>query len=346
MTIKIDLCDCRDGDILACTVFDEDGFKLVAKDTLLTDYIIKRLEECEIDEVEVYAPCKAMREKGFRTKQLQGEYKDSVVSVKNMIYDVSAGRKIEANKINSISDNMYNNFNSLSYTDIISYMKTLRTADEYTYYHSVNVAFYSMLMAQWLKLSETETKRVIQAGFLHDVGKARVPLDVLNKPASLTDEEFKAIKKHPIYGYRILEESNFPDLEIKTAVLMHHERINRTGYPFIIAPGKIGLTARIIAIADVYDAMTSDRIYKKKKTPFEAFRMFKTEGYTDFDVHISNMFVNNMSASLVGAKVGLNNGNEGKIVFIPPNNQLYPIIESSGHVFPLYQNGVNIVSML
>lgn len=346
MTIVIDIDDCRDGDISAKSVFDSKSYKLIDSNTLLTDHSIEFIKNHGVKHIEVQCPCGVMREKNFKLRQLGGVYKENVTKVKDMICNVASGRQIEVNTVDKIANEIYSNINTFTYDDVYKLMKNIRTKDEYTYFHCVNVAFYSSLMAKWLKLSETETKRVIQAGFLHDIGKARVPLDVLNKPSALTEEEFEKIKKHPIYGYRILEESNFPDSEIKTAVLMHHERVNRTGYPFIISPSKIGITARIIAIADVYDAMTSDRVYKKKKTPFEAFDMFKTSGYTDFDVHIAQIFVNNMSESFVGADISLTNGDKGKIIYVPANNNTKPVIETPKGVFPLYENGINIEDIL
>lgn len=344
MTISID--DCREGDVVSKCILSAEQDKLIDKDTVLTDYIIKRLKESYIERLEVYSPCMAMKNKTFKKKQFVGKYNSDVSSVKSIICNVAAGRKIEAANVNSISDSMYQNFNSLSYSDIFKYMNNLRNQDEYTYFHSVNVAFYSMMMARWLKLSVDETKKVIQAGFLHDVGKARVPIEILNKPGKLTNSEFSVMKQHTLYGFQILEESNFSDAQIKQAVLMHHERVNGTGYPFKAPPAKIGLIARIVSIADVYDAMTSDRVYKKAKTPFDAFRMFMTDGYADFDVHITEKFVSNMSISLVGANVKLSDGNSGKIIFVPPDNQLNPVVETKGQIIPLYSNGLTIAEML
>jgi HD-GYP domain-containing protein (c-di-GMP phosphodiesterase class II) len=204
-----------------------------------------------------------------------------------------------------------------------------------------------MLLAKWLKLDETDIKKAVQSGFLHDIGKSKIPLEILNKKEPLTKDEFSRIKKHPIYGYYILDENNYLDIDVKRAVLLHHERLNSTGYPFSISSDRISIFAKIVSIADVYDAMTSNRIYKGSVTPFMAFEMFLTDGLCLFDTYIMKEFINHISTYFIGSKVILNTGESGRIVYIPPNDVLSPIVLVNGEYASLgKRKGIGISRIL
>lgn len=206
-------------------------------------------------------------------------------------------------------------------------------ADEYTYTHSVNVAFYSALMAKWLKYSEREIKRVIEAALLHDVGKIKVPSALLNKIGKLLPDEFEEIKKHAIYGYEMVSEIKELSSEVKKAVLMHHEREDRSGYPFKAGAEDINQYSKIVAIADVFDAMTTDRVYKKGVSPFDAFFMFQTTGQESFDIKIVGTFLGNICACYTGTNVLISTGDIGRVVYIPPHNISRPVIKvASGYL--------------
>ena len=126
--------------------------------------------------------------------------------------------------------------------------------DEYTYTHSLNVALYAMLIGKWLRLDNNSIKNVIKAGVLHDIGKTKVPIEILNKKARLSDEEFDIIKKHTFYGYDLVRSTDCVSDEVCEAVLLHHEREDKSGYPYGIGGRQLGLYAKIVAVADVYDA--------------------------------------------------------------------------------------------
>jgi HD-GYP domain-containing protein (c-di-GMP phosphodiesterase class II) len=161
----------------------------------------------------------------------------------------------------------------------------------------------------------------------------------------LSDKEFDIIKRHPETGYQILKSVD-EYISIAKYVLHHHERWDGTGYPAGLKGTEIPLQSRIIAVADAYEAMTSNRVYKKKATPFAAFEMFMTEGYTNFDTYITNKFISNMSTYLIGSEVLLSNGERGKIVYVPPESMLKPIIYSNGRYFSEDDDGINIEAMI
>jgi putative nucleotidyltransferase with HDIG domain len=205
----------------------------------------------------------------------------------------------------------------------------IKNYDEYTYKHSLNTAFYAMLIAKWLKFSEKQVKEIICAGLLHDIGKLKIPLDVLNKKEKITDYEYGLIKNHTIYGFNLIRDMEGINNSIRQAVLLHHERMDKSGYPFKSGLSDINAYAKIIAVADVYDAMCSDRVYKKRKSHFEAFRMFKNEGHEIFDAKILKVFLIRMPKFLIGMDVLLSDGEIGTICEISPDSPEYPLIKTS-----------------
>lgn len=181
----------------------------------------------------------------------------------------------------------------------------LKNYDEYTYTHSINVNLYALLLGKALGLDREELKRLGIAAMFHDVGKGRIPNKVLNKPGKLTDEEFEIMKGHSLQGLKVLSKVEGLDEGILRGVVEHHERYDGNGYPRKVKGGDIHPYARIIAISDVYDALTSVRVYKKAMTPAKTLSlMFKWKG-TDFDPEYFNRFIRVMGIYPPGTMVQL-----------------------------------------
>lgn len=329
--VLVSNCVCES--ILAEDVISNDGIKLIAKDTSINSYIIKRLAEIGVDKVWVY---EVSRDDGNdygkqKMNELKKEYARNVILIKNILKDISTGKILRYEAISEVTSSLYNMMNDNNY--VLRCLDEIKTIDEYTYTHSLNTAFYAMLIAWWMKLPGQEIKEIIQAGLVHDIGKTRVPGDILNKPGRLTEEEYDVIKRHTIYGYSMLDNCDAEiGKRVKDAVLFHHERINGSGYPMGASNDKIDLYAKIIGIADVYDAITSDRVYKRKATPFDAFDVFTLQGFSIFDISILKIFLNNLPAYYTGIKVLLSSGQTGEVVYIPPHDISCPVIRC-GPVF-------------
>lgn len=137
-------------------------------------------------------------------------------------------------------------------------------ADSYTYTHSINVALLSRLIGKWMKYGKNMQDSLMFAGLLHDIGKMKIDKNVLNKPDKLTDQEFEKIKQHSVYSYELLQLNKDIPLDVKVGILMHHERMDGSGYPYGVCNENINDIAKVLAIADSYDAMISERPYQKK----------------------------------------------------------------------------------
>lgn len=202
---------------------------------------------------------------------------------------------------------------------IFDMLHNMPVHDDSIYEHSMNVALISATIGKWLKLPEADINGLLLAGLLHDLGKTEIPAELLNKRGRLTDEEFAIIKSHPKKGYELIR--NIPlDVKIKEACLLHHERCDGSGYPFGVSGNKISLYAKILAIADVYDAMTSPRSYRQALCPFKAIEIFEQDGFYKYDLKSLMTFLENIGFSYLNNSVLLSDGRKGEIVIL---NKLY-----------------------
>ncbi|MBI9110701.1 HD-GYP domain-containing protein [Maridesulfovibrio ferrireducens] len=209
--------------------------------------------------------------------------------VKKMVSDIRDGKSVDIADVESIVDQIIENVSvNKSASMTLSFLKNY---DEYTYTHCINVNLYSVLLGKDLGLDRAALQRLGVAALFHDVGKGQISNKVLNKPGKLTDEEYDIMKSHSLLGLKILRSVEGMRKDILRGVVEHHERFNGTGYPYSLAGDGIHPFGRMIAIADVYDALTSVRVYKKAMTASKTLSlMYKWKG-TDFDPAYFNRFV-------------------------------------------------------
>ena len=203
----------------------------------------------------------------------------------------------------------------------------LKTADDYTYMHSVAVCALMIALARQLDLDEELTQRLGIAGLLHDLGKALMPMDVLNKPGKLTDEEFAIIKTHPEEGYKLLLASTGADDIALDVVLHHHEKTDGSGYPKRLKNEEISLHAKMGAVCDVYDAITSNRPYKAGWDPAESLRRMAEWSNGHFDPTVFQAFVKSLGIYPIGSLVKLKSGRLGLVVEQSKKSLLTPCIK-------------------
>ncbi len=190
----------------------------------------------------------------------------------------------------------------------------LKTADDYTYMHSVAVCALMIALARQLGLDAEATRSAGTAGLLHDLGKALMPIDLLNKPGKLTAEEFMIIKTHPVEGHKLLRERSGADAIALDVVLRHHEKPDGSGYPDGLKDGEISLFAKMGAVCDVYDAITSNRAYKSGWDPAESLRKMAEWTNGHFDQRVFQAFVRSVGIYPIGSLVRLKSGRLGIVI--------------------------------
>lgn len=225
---------------------------------------------------------------------------------------------------------------------IFDMLHNLRHYDDSTYAHALNVALICNVLASWLKLSPEEIDLATQCGLLHDVGKLKIPESIIKKPTRLTAQEFDIIQKHPIEGYKILKKCNV-NPHILNAALMHHERCDGKGYPMGIPSAKIDMYAKIVSIADVYDAMTSARIYRGPLCPFKVIAIFESEGFQKYDTQYILTFLENVVSTYLHCRVRLSDSREGTVIFINKQSLSRPLLKSGDTYIDLSKEPSNIV---
>ena len=203
----------------------------------------------------------------------------------------------------------------------------LKTADDYTYMHSVAVCALMIALSKQLNLDEEQTRSAGIAGLLHDLGKALMPMDVLNKPGKLTDEEFSIIKKHPEEGLKLLQASNCTNDVAHDVVLHHHEKTDGSGYPKRLKDAEISLFSKMGAVCDVYDAITSNRPYKAGWDPAESLRKMAEWTNGHFDPTVFQAFVKSLGIYPIGSLVKLNSGRLGIVIEQAEKSLLTPRIK-------------------
>lgn len=210
---------------------------------------------------------------------------------------------------------------------IMAMMLNIQEIDTDTYKHSVNVAIISRVCGGWLGITdEKELDVLTMCGLYHDIGKSLIPKDILTKPESLSADEFGRVAEHPLLGYNLLSDVSI-DRRIKLAALQHHERNDGSGYPYGLTKDFINLYSKIVAITDVYDAMTADRCYRAGICPFEVIAQFMRQDKAKYDQNVLQVFLQNIAESYIGTGVLLSDNSRGMITMINKDALSSPLIK-------------------
>ena len=315
------------------SIIDGTGRVLIARGALLDEYLIQALRklgisgiyiregEEEIDQSLVMAddePISATTLQTIenlnvadRTKvQLSESVRARVAEGVSFLYSNTTSPDFTTATMSITNDLMQAiNENDALAVDI----SALKVSDEYTFKHSVDVATMAMIIAKKTGMSKQDIYDIGIAGLLHDIGKSKIPNEILNKPGRLTDEEFAVMKHHPIYGYRILEDNKSLTDNIKLGVLQHHEKINGKGYPLGVEADQISTFAKIISVVDIYDALVTERPYKLGFSPRDAVEMIMAMT-AELDINALKGFLSSVILYPVGSTVVLSNGEKARVV--------------------------------
>lgn len=217
--------------------------------------------------------------------------------------------------------------------DVMDSLMIMPHSEDYLYHHSLDVGIIAGCLGLWLERPFREIEEIILGGLLHDVGKALIPLKILNKPDALNEEEMNLARFHSIRGYNFLKQNRDLSRSVLFCALQHHERLDGTGYPLSVQGDKIHPYAKMVAVADVFDAMTSQKGYGRKTTPYEAVEVLKQEMMTKMDVKTCAVFIEKLSQRFLGDIVQLSNGQRGEVVYLNQSDCTRPMVRTTDGEF-------------
>ncbi len=330
---RVPISEITPGLITAQDIYSRTDQLIVNKDTVLGADSIAKLMFYSVGGIWVYveegqAPGEdaytAALRKGADFVQFKDTYDSTVKAVKETLEQIVLGAAgIEP-------ETMYDGVRGMigdarSNAHIFNMLHCIRDYDDHIFMHSVNVALICNVFGDWMHLGEEENRVLTLAGLLHDAGKLLVPPRILNKPGRLTDEEYDIAKMHAESGYEILK-SAAVDERIKRAAIDHHERFDGSGYPAGKAGNEIDMVSSIVGIADVYDAMTSRRIYRGAFCPFDVVRIFEEEGMHLFNPQYLLPLLGKMAETYIHHTVQLSDGSRGEIIMVNPRALASPVV--------------------
>ena len=307
------------------------GLTLVAKEIALNNSMIKKILEFypsntiyiyddEVDQIE--SSSQNLRQQNLiQAENVLNHFSNNI---DNFLNSIENNSEPDLTEIRTMSKEILDNIND--YGSILKSITNSRNIDEYLIRHCVNVALLSSMLGKWLNLPNKDITLLTYAAFLHDIGKTKINPTILNKASKLTKSEFEEIKKHPVYSYELIKRIPYLDKSVSLGILMHHERIDGSGYPLGLKEDKISTFAKIIGIADMFDAMTSDRVYSTKQNPFKVLEIMQHDCMGSLDYNYLTIFIKQMANYYTGEMVKLNNGSIGKIIKIDINNISKPLI--------------------
>lgn len=342
---RVNINDLTPGMIAAEDIFTIDNRLVFPKGLILDEKTIRKLDqyailniliEDETAESVLGTPKEAIAysekvKSSPEFKKFKAEFESDVDNFKSMVNDIVI--KGSPLKVDDLMQSALSVLDLNSTTgSLLDMMHCMRDYDDATFAHCMNVALICNVMARWLRMNDDEIKTATVSGLLHDIGKTKIPDEIIKKPGKLTPEEYEIIKKHPRLGYDMLKDSKLsPD--ILNAVLLHHERCDGTGYPAGLHGNLITTYARIVSIADVYDAMTSARVYRGPLCPFKTIEMFEDEGFSKYDPRFMLNFLENVVNTYLLNTVRLSNGDTGTIVYINKEKLSSPTVKTSSEDF-------------
>ena len=216
---------------------------------------------------------------------------------------------------------------------LLNYLNWVSREEDYVFRHSANVAIINGLLGKWMGLHPFVQQELVLTGLLHDIGKAQIPLEILNKPGRLEEKEMELMKSHAEAGFDLLNRTNGISSDVLLGVAQHHERIDGSGYPLGLPAVNIHLYAKITAVADCYDAMTSDRSYYKRRTPFSVMEVLHTEMFSKLDPTVCSVFMSRAKNLFIGAMVLLSDGRQAEVVLLGSHAAMRPTVRTKDGQF-------------
>lgn len=347
------------GMVVAEDVFTYSNQLIIAAGTVLDDKLITRMKFYSVATITVQedeqsakvTPTSepAVSEVTRASAEFQyykTELPRAINALKSQVHHLVTSPSAEINQDDLLKDVFRLLKQSRNGIHVFDMLHCLRDLNDQTFAHSINVALICYVIGTWLDFNKKELDTLTLCGLLHDVGKVTLPPEIILKPQKLTDTEYEMIKTHAIRGYNILRTKKV-DNHVRFSAMMHHERMDGSGYPMGLMGEQIDPYSRIVAIADVYEAMTSARVYRSAVCPFDVIHLLESEGMTKYDPHYMMCFLEHLTLTYINSDVRLSDGTSGKIVMMNKNALSRPVVKVGRKYLDLSkEHNITITEML
>ncbi len=331
-------------------LYSQEGHLLLNKGTVINNNILAKLERHSIKPIDIlYSLSKGIKPVGIINDVQMVE---SIKAVKNVFNNVlyndpnGVSASIPPEHMALVEEVIEALMNTISKSkDLLYTVSEMLETSEYTYKHCVNVAVLSILTAQSLGYESSDIKNIALGALLHDVGKMRVNQSIIRKPSKLTDDERKEIEKHPKYGYDLLKNIKSLSFTAKQIVLFHHEKLDGTGYPFGLRGIEIPEFVRIVTICDMYDSMSTDRVYRNRMPIYTVLELLMTDSVHKLDRKVYRRMTENICLHPPGSGVVLSDGRVGVVSFYRASNPSRPhvrVIDFDSDITKLRVENINL----
>ncbi|MFZ3590524.1 HD-GYP domain-containing protein [Bacillus sp. DJP31] len=347
--MKVHINQLREGCIISADVTSLTNRPIITKKTVLNDKKINVLHAFLIKEVQVeptlvngdpFRPNEIIDELGQEVSEdltipFTSHYLKSVQEFKKVFQSWQSGSQVDIVKVRKFFIALLER--AVAKPSEIFMLHHYSTKEEYLYHHSMTVGLLSGFLGKKLNYEKGEWMQIAIAGLLSDCGMAKINPKILEKQTALSPVEYNEVRYHPTHGYKLLQ--NLPVIRegVKLGVFQHHERIDGSGYPLGIGAEKIHPYGKIIAVADVYHAMTSERSYRTKQSPFKVLELIIQDSFGQFDIKVIQALTSGIANFSLGTRVRLSNDQVGEIVFVESKSPTRPMIklELSGEFIQL-----------
>lgn len=335
------------GMIVAEDVYNSSQQRILPKNTIISPKSVNKLSIFGVKEIIVFIPQTLIDKVAPQNELPANKLKDSLEFKKFKNYYLEIIDEM-GHLFSSLLNRQSNNLSifrlllkiEILYQECGNSMRTfdmlhcMRDYNDLTYVHSLNVALMCYSFGTWLHYSQDNIRKVTLAGLLHDIGKLKIPSNIISKPTKLTASEYTIVKQHPKLGYELIKDIEL-DVHIKLAIFMHHERCDGSGYPNGLINSQIDDMAKIVSITDVYDAMTSNRVYRDPICPFDVLETIERDGYDKYDPTYLIPFLQQIAQSYIGTSVLLSNSLIGEVIMINKSSLTKPIVKVNDKFYDL-----------
>ncbi len=329
--------DLSPGDRLESDIFNHFGVLVLQKEKELTSDAIVKLMQHGIDYVDVipYTPqvqIPVAQPISEHVQKVKPYFDHAVDGFESIFLEALTTGTFDDAQVDELLQPMVSQLGFQK--DVVSLLLLLNDSDNYTYNHSMQVGMLSYYIASWLGYPEEEAYAAGKAGYLIDIGKSKVRQEILHKPGKLTSEEFDEIKRHTTYGHEIILKSTGDELSALVA-LQHHERDDGSGYPQGLTEQEIHPFAKIAAVADVYSAMTSNRVYQSKQELLSVLRELNSLSFGKLSPEPTQVLINHLLPNFIGKRVLLSSGEVGSIVMTNQSDFFRPLVQTDSRFVDL-----------